>query len=128
MVLSPLITILLWTSRARMCRAPVQPSTISSIRTPSWMWKITVEIKYTKTLNVPIKKPQVAVGLVTHHKLLLVASHAGAPLGVLVSPDQQLHQSGDGSLLPQSAMIGWAKSQVADQTNCGLDRGEFNIF
>lgn len=35
MVLSPLMTILLWTSLARMCRAPVQPSTISSIRTPS---------------------------------------------------------------------------------------------
>lgn len=28
------------------------------------------------------------VGMVTHHKLLLVASHAGAPLGVLVSSDE----------------------------------------
>lgn len=36
MVFRPLITIRLWTSRARMWRAPVQPSTISSIRTPSW--------------------------------------------------------------------------------------------
>ena len=36
MVFSPLMTILLWTSLARMWSAPVQPSTISSIRTPSY--------------------------------------------------------------------------------------------
>lgn len=35
MVLSPRITILLCTSLAKMWSAPVQPSTISSIRTPS---------------------------------------------------------------------------------------------
>lgn len=80
--------------------------------------------KYTKTLDVSVKKAQGVVGLVTHHKLLLVASHAGAPLGVLVSPDEQLDQSGDGSLLPQSTVVGWTKSQVADQTNRGLDRGK----
>lgn len=61
------------------------------------------------------------VGMVTHHKLLLVASHAGAPLGILVSPDEQLDQPGDGALLPQSAVVGWTESQVADKTNCGLD-------
>lgn len=117
------MTILLWTSRARMCRAPVQPSTISSIRTPSWMC-LRRKRNYTKTLDVSVKKAQGVVGLVTHHKLLLVASHAGAPLGVLVSPDEQLDQSGDGSLLPQSTVVGWTKSQVADQTNRGLDRGK----
>lgn len=60
--------------------------------------------------------------MVTHHKLLLVASHAGAPLGILVSSDKQLDQPGDGALLPQSAVIGWTKSQVADKTHRGLDR------
>ena len=62
--------------------------------------------------------------MVNYHKLLLVASHAGAPLGVLVSPDKQLDQAGDGSLFPQSTVVGWAKSQVPDQTNCGLDQGK----
>lgn len=60
--------------------------------------------------------------MVTHHKLLLVASHAGAPLGILVSSDEQLDQPGDGALLPQSAVVGWTKSQVADETHRGLDR------
>jgi len=64
--------------------------------------------------------------LITHHKLLLVASHTGAPLGVLVSPDEQLDQAGNGSLLPQSTVVGWAKRQVADQTNCSLDMGEIS--
>lgn len=61
--------------------------------------------------------------MVTHHKLLLVASHAGAPLGVLVSSDEQLHQPGDGALLPQGAVVGWTKSQVADETDGGLEGG-----
>lgn len=66
--------------------------------------------------------------MVTHHKLLLVASHAGAPLGVLVSSDKQLDQPGDGALLPQSAVVGRTQSQVADQTNCGLDEeGRFGL-
>lgn len=66
--------------------------------------------------------------VVTHHKLLLVASHAGAPLGVLVSSDEQLDQPGDGALLPQSAVVGRTQSQVADQTNCGLDgEGRFEL-
>lgn len=60
MVLSPLMTILLWTSRARMCSAPVQPSTISSIRTPScrcgWMDKNEKEFKYTTFSSVQINK------------------------------------------------------------------------
>lgn len=60
--------------------------------------------------------------MVTYHKLLLVASHAGAPLGILVSSDEQLDQPGDGALLPQSAVVGWTESQVADKTNCGLNR------
>lgn len=59
--------------------------------------------------------------MVTHHKLLLIASHTGAPLGVLVSPDEQLDQSGDGALLTQSTVVGWTKSQVADETDCGLE-------
>lgn len=68
------------------------------------------------------------VCFITHHKLLLVSSHTGAPLGVLVSPDKQLNQSRDRSLLPQSAVIGWAKSQVANQTNCGLNMGKMASF
>lgn len=68
--------------------------------------------KASKLINK--KEAKGVVGLVTHHKLLLIASHAGAPLGVLVSPDKQLHQSGDGSLFPQSTVVGWTKSQVAD--------------
>lgn len=67
MVLSPLMTILLCTSRAKMCRAPVQPSTISSMRTPSCMiqvfmrWKGEREEKKQKQkkhhiLDVQIKK------------------------------------------------------------------------
>lgn len=62
------------------------------------------------------------VAVVTHHKLLLVASHAGTPLGVLVGPDEQLDQTGDGPLFPQSAVIGWTQSQVADEAHCGLER------
>lgn len=61
----------------------------------------------------------------THHKLLLDASHAGTPLGVLVSPDKQLDQTRNSSLLPQSAVVGWAKSQVANETNCGLNREKY---
>lgn len=60
--------------------------------------------------------------MVTHHKLLLVASHAGAPLGILVSSDEQLDQPGDSALLPQSTVVGWTKSQVADKTHRGLNR------
>lgn len=59
--------------------------------------------------------------MVTHHKLLLVASHAGAPLGVLVSPDQQLDQAGNGALLTQSTVVGRAEGQVADETDGGLE-------
>ncbi len=76
-------------------------------------------------INVPVSKYREDDGLITHHKLLLVASHACAPLGVLVSPDEQLDQSRNSSLLPQSTVVGWAESQVADQTNCGLDEGKF---
>lgn len=50
----------------------------------------------------------------THHKLLLGASHGGASLGVLVSPHEQLDQSGDGTLLAQRCVIGWTKRQVTD--------------
>lgn len=57
----------------------------------------------------------------THHKLLLVASHASAPLCVLVSPDQQLHQPGNGALLTQSAVVRRAEGQVADEANGGLE-------
>lgn len=59
--------------------------------------------------------------MVTHHKLLLVASHAGAPLGVLVSPDQQLDQAGNGALLTQSTVVGRAEGQIADETDGGLE-------
>lgn len=86
------------------------------------------EVKYPKCRNVQIRKARRGVGWVTYHKLLLVASHAGAPLGVLVSPDEQLDQSWDGSLLPQSTVVGWAKSQVTDQTNCGLEGGKLNVL
>lgn len=59
MVLSPLMTILLWTSRARMCRAPVQPSTISSIRTPSWCVEVSERkgnLNTQKLVKVKIRK------------------------------------------------------------------------
>lgn len=56
----------------------------------------------------------------SHHKLLLCASHAGASLCVLMCSDQQLNQSGDGSLLPQRSMVCRAQSQVTDQTHCSL--------
>lgn len=59
MVLSPLMTILLWTSRARMCRAPVQPSTISSIRTPSWCVEVSERkgnLNTQKLVKVEIRK------------------------------------------------------------------------
>ena len=59
----------------------------------------------------------VCVCMCAYHKLLLVPSHAGASLGVLVGPDQQLDQSGDGALLTQSAVIGRAQGQVSDQTD-----------
>lgn len=86
----------------------MQPSTISSIRTPSCMfvWE-GKEIKQ-KLPRLQRQKAWNFVSLVTHHKLLLVASHAGAPLGVLVGPDEQLDQTGNGSLLPQSTVVGWA--------------------
>lgn len=58
--------------------------------------------------------------MTTHHKLLLRASHAGAPLCVLVCSDQQLDQSGDGALLPQRSVVRRAESQVTDQTDCSL--------
>lgn len=56
----------------------------------------------------------------SHHKLLLCASHACASLCVLVCSDEQLNQSGDGSLLPQWSMVCRAQSQVTDQANCSL--------
>lgn len=87
-----------------------------------------MEIKLSAILVMQMKTDRGSVDLVSHHKLLLVASHAGAPLGVLVSPDKQLDQARDGSLLPQSTVVGWAKSQVPDQAHRGLDSGKFNIF
>ena len=61
-----------------------------------------------------------ALSVCSHHKLLLCASHAGASLCVLVCSDQQLNQSGDGSLLPQRGVVGRAQRQVTDQTDCIL--------
>lgn len=63
---------------------------------------------------------RVCVCVSSHHKLLLCASHAGASLCVLVCSDQQLDQSGDGSLLPQWSVVCGAQSQVTDQTDCSL--------
>ena len=61
------------------------------------------------------------LGDLAHHKLLLVSSHTGASLGVLVGPDQQLDQAGDGPLLTQRAVIGRAQGQVTDQTDGCLE-------
>ena len=55
-----------------------------------------------------------------YHKLLLVSSHAGASLCILVGSYQQLNQSGDGSVFTQSTVIGRAQRQVTDQTHGGL--------
>ena len=68
------------------------------------------------------------LGDLAHHKLLLVSSHAGASLGVLVGPDQQLDQAGDGPLLAQSAVIGRAQGQVTDQTDGRLEVEEKGTF
>lgn len=55
-----------------------------------------------------------------HHKLLLCGSHTGASLCVLVCSDQQLNQSGDGSLFPQGSVVCRAQSQITDEANCSL--------
>lgn len=60
----------------------------------------------------------------TNHKLLLCAAHRSASLGVLVCPHQQLDQSGNRTLLAQRCVIGWAKCQIADQTNSGLKKSK----
>lgn len=60
------------------------------------------------------------VRVFSYHKLLLCASHAGASLCVLMCSDQQLNQSGDGSLLSQRSVVCRAQSQVTDQTDCSL--------
>lgn len=63
----------------------------------------------------------------SHHKLLLCASHASASLCVLMCSDQQLNQSGDGTLLPQRSVVGRAQSQVTDQTNCSLREEQLRV-
>lgn len=116
MVLSPLMTILLWISLARMCSAPVQPSTISSIRTPSCK-KANSEQKH---ILPPFLYTYWAKGHRTHHKLLLCTSHGSSSLSILVCSDEQLDQSRDGTLFSKRCVVCRAESQITDQTNCRL--------
>lgn len=44
-------------------------------------------------------------------------------LRVLVSLQQQVDQSRDGTCLPKWCLIGWAQGEVPDQANRGLRRG-----
>lgn len=57
-------------------------------------------------------------GVVTD--LVRLLRTGGVSLGVLVSLQQQVDQSGDGSSIPQWGLIDWAQGQVTDQTNRGL--------
>lgn len=41
-------------------------------------------------------------------------------LGVLVGFEQQVHQTGDGSGVPQRGLVLWAQGQVADEANHSL--------
>lgn len=114
-VLSPLMTILLWISLARMCSAPVQPSTISSIRTPSCQ-KVDSEQTHSSLFY-----SDHATSHRTHHKLLLCTPHGSSSLSILVGSDEQLDQSRDGTLFSERCMVGRAQSQITDQTNCSLN-------
>lgn len=57
-------------------------------------------------------------GVVTD--LVCLLRTGGVSLGVLVSLQQQVDQSGDGSSIPQWGLIDWAQRQVTDQANRGL--------
>lgn len=136
MVLRRKISMRFMGSRARMCSAPVQPSTISSIFTPSCQGTNTQLVPCSSQrvsharLQQPCTRSQVIlqgqVGLGegeplaepdtgTHCVGLLCASCC-MPLGILVSLDQQLDQAGDDSSLLERGMVGRAQRQVADQT------------
>ena len=112
--LSPRITARLCDSRAKMCRAPTVPSTISSMRTPSAyapcgcpLPELTTEERCKKkklpTLN---QKPDSAARLEVTYSL-----------NVLESTDEELHQTSYNSLIAQRSVIGRTQSQIANQSN-----------
>lgn len=56
--------------------------------------------------------------------LVCLLCRGGVSLCVLVRLQQQVHQSWNSTCLPQWCLVGWAQSQVPDQTNSGLKRGQ----
>lgn len=56
----------------------------------------------------------------TYHKLLLCSTHGRTALGILMSTNQQLNQSWNGTLLSQRCMICWTKGKISNQSNGSL--------
>lgn len=149
MVLRRKISMRFMGSRARMCSAPVHPSTISSIFTPSCQgtsaqprpWSSRhVPRQGTAALSVGTGTPPGQVGFwgarlrqeqgrgaapadtaAGTHRVGLLCAGCYVPLGVLVSLDQQLDQAGDDGGLLERGMVGRAQGQVADQAYGSLE-------
>lgn len=128
MVLSRKISMRFMRSRARMCSAPVQPSTISSILTPSCEGMcaqmgpramVPPRTEYGDRHPASLRTP----GCAGTHRVGLLCAGCHVTLRILVSLHQQLHQAWDDGRLLQRAMVGRAQGQVADQPNGGLQGG-----
>lgn len=128
MVLSRKISMRFMRSRARMCSAPVQPSTISSILTPSCEGMcaqmgpravVPPHTEYGDRHPASLRTP----GCAGTHRVGLLCAGCHVTLRILVSLHQQLHQAWDDGRLLQRAMVGRAQGQVADQPNGGLQGG-----
>ena len=113
--LSPRITARLCDSRAKMCRAPTVPSTISSMRTPSAyapcgcpLPELTTEERCNKKKKLPTLNQK------TDSAARLEVTYS---LNVLESTDEELHQTSYNSLIAQRSVIGRTQSQIANQSN-----------
>lgn len=56
--------------------------------------------------------------------LVCVLCRGGMSLCILVSFEQQVHQSWNCTCLSQWCLISWAQCQIPDESNCGLDTEE----
>lgn len=56
--------------------------------------------------------------------LVCVLCRGGMSLCILVSFEQQVHQSWNCTCLSQWCLISWAQCEIPDESNCGLDTEE----